>query len=265
MTFEMERKPLSGPLSLTASDWWSVLKGVRATAERVNLGLIAGGVAFFGLMAAIPGIAAIVALVGLFGDPTWIEDQIQALGGLAPDAVVSIIHAQATRLLATHSDTLVAGTIFNLFIALWSALQGTRWTLMALTAVNDHAEQRSVLRRFLSAGMFTLSGIGLSVLAVSTMGAMPLILSFLHVETGMEARPLAKSCRYMRQPPARALTKNRLLPSRLNAGCRSTRAWGDTTCTAPPSALTTPTCKLPATSIVRAMRRESGLQAGSKW
>jgi membrane protein len=187
MTFEMERKPLSGPLSLTASDWWSVLKGVRATAERVNLGLIAGGVAFFGLMAAIPGIAAIVALVGLFGDPTWIEDQIQALGGLAPDAVVSIIHAQATRLLATHSDTLVAGTIFNLFIALWSALQGTRWTLMALTAVNDHAEQRSVLRRFLSAGMFTLSGIGLSVLAVSTMGAMPLILSFLHVETGMEA------------------------------------------------------------------------------
>ena len=46
--------------------------GVRATAARANLALISAGVAFFGLMAVIPGMAALASLVGLFGDPAWI-------------------------------------------------------------------------------------------------------------------------------------------------------------------------------------------------
>jgi membrane protein len=176
-----------GPLSLKLGDWWCVLQGVRATAERANLALIAGGVAFFGLMAVIPGIAALVALVGLFGDPTLIGQQIRALGGIAPDAVISVIYTQVSALLASRSDALLAGTLFNLVLALWSALQGTRWTLMALTAVNRRAEQRTFVRRYVTAGVFTLYGLGLSVAAVLLMGAAPVVLAVLHMETGMEA------------------------------------------------------------------------------
>ena len=88
-----------GPLSLSLADWWCVLKAVGATADRANLALIAAGLAFFGLMAVIPGLAAFAALVGLFADPQLLADQIQALGGVAPDAVVSIIHGQVLRLL----------------------------------------------------------------------------------------------------------------------------------------------------------------------
>mgnify|MGYP000219586575 CR=1 FL=1 len=180
-----------GPFSLTPAQWWDVLKGVAATAERANLALISAGVAFFGLMAAIPGIAAIVALVGLFGDPTWISEQVYAFGGLAPDGVLTIIHEQVARLLEARDSTLIAGAIFNLLLSLWSALQGTRWLLMALTAVNRRAEERKTLRRFLAAGMFTLYGIALSVAAVLLMGFAPIILTLLHVETGMEVLLLA--------------------------------------------------------------------------
>ncbi|MGQ0532639.1 MAG: YihY/virulence factor BrkB family protein [Caulobacteraceae bacterium] len=174
----------SGPLSLTPAQWWCVLKGVAATAERANLALISAGVAFFGLIAVIPGIAAVVALVGLFGDPAWIGQQIEALGGLAPDAVVTIIHEQVRRLLEQRSDTLAVGALFNLALAVWSAVQGTRWVLMALTAVNRRAEKRRALRRHIAAGMFTLYGLGLSVLAVLLMGVA--LLAFVHVETGAE-------------------------------------------------------------------------------
>lgn len=176
----------AGPLALKPGDWWCVLQGVRATAERTNLALIAGGVAFFGLMAVIPGIAALVALVGLLGDPAWIGQQIAALGGVAPDAVIAVISTQVRALLETRSETLVAGTIFNLMLALWSALQGTRWTLMALTAVNRRAEQRTMVRRYLTAGVFTLYGLALAVAAVLLMGIAPLALALLHVETGVE-------------------------------------------------------------------------------
>jgi len=182
-----EPREFAGPLSLTPRDWMCVLTGVRATAERANIALIAGGVAFFGLMAVIPGVAALVALVGLFGDPAWIRDQIAALGGLAPDAVVTIITEQVSQLLEGRSDTLLGGALLNLLISLWSALQGTRWTLMALTAVNRRAERRGGWDRYLRASVFTLSGVALSVLAVLLMGVAPVMLAFLHMETGTEA------------------------------------------------------------------------------
>lgn len=180
-----------GPLALTPLQWWCVLQGVQATAERANLALISAGVAFFGLMAAIPGIAAIVALVGLFGDPALIGEQIAALGGVAPDAVIFIIHEQVQRLLSERGGTLIAGAVFSLLLSLWSALQGTRWVLMALTAVNRRAEPRKAIRRYIAAGMFTLYGVGLSVLAVLVMGVVPVVLSLIHVETGAEVLLLA--------------------------------------------------------------------------
>lgn len=179
-------KAANGPLSLTPAQWWCVIKGVGATAERANLALISAGVAFFGLMAVIPGLAAVAALVGVFGDPAWIGQQIEALGGVAPDAVVTIIHEQVSRLLLAQNDTLLAGATFNLLLSLWSALQGTRWTLMALTAVNRRAEQRKALGRYIAAGMFTLYGLGLSVLAVLLMGIAPIALAFFNLTSGAE-------------------------------------------------------------------------------
>jgi membrane protein len=163
-----------------------VIQGVGATAERANLALISAGVAFFALMAVIPGLAAVAALVGLFGDPAWLGQQIRALGGVAPDAVVTIIHQQVSRLLTARDDSLLIGAVFNLLLALWSALQGTRWTLMALTAVNRRAEKRKTLGRFIAAGMFTLYGLGLSALAVLLMGVAPLALAFLHLNGATE-------------------------------------------------------------------------------
>ncbi len=179
-------RTVDSPLSLTPAEWWCVVKGVGATAERANLALISAGVAFFGLMAVIPGLAAVAALVGVFGDPAWLGEQINALGGVAPDAVVTIIHEQVSRLLLASEDSLLLGALFNLLLALWSAIQGTRWVLMALTAVNRRAEKRKALGRYIAAGMFTLYGLGLSVLAVLLMGVAPLALAFLHMQSSVE-------------------------------------------------------------------------------
>jgi membrane protein len=161
-----------------------VVRSVAAASERTNLPLIAGGVAFFGLMAAIPGLAAVVALVGVFGDPLWVGMQVEALGGIAPDAALIIIHEQVAHLLETRDDKLLAGAVFNMMLSLWSALQGTRWTLMALTAVNRRAEKRNFVRRYMAAGMFTLYGMGISVLAVLLIGAAPIALSLFQVAEG---------------------------------------------------------------------------------
>lgn len=175
-----------GPLSLSPAQWWCVFNGVRATAQRTNLALISAGVAFFGLMAVIPGVAALVALIGIFADPELVAQMVRAMRGVAPDAVVSIITDQVAHLLETRSDALVVGTLINIVISLWSALQGTRVVLMALTLVNRRAEQRSALRRYVQAGVFTLYGMALSLLAVLVMGVAPVALAFLHFDSGLE-------------------------------------------------------------------------------
>jgi membrane protein len=177
---------VDGPLSLTPAQWLCVLQGVQATAERANLALISAGIAFFGLLAAIPGIAALVALVGLFGDPALIGEQVRSLYGIAPDTVVRAIDDQLTRLLNTRSETLAFGAVFNLVLSLWGALQGVRWVLMALTAVNRRSEKRKALRRYIAALRFTLATIALVTLAVLLMGVTPLALAAFRIESHVE-------------------------------------------------------------------------------
>lgn len=166
-----------GPLSLWLTSWRSVLDGIAATAERSHLALISAGVAFFGLMAVIPGLAALIAIVGVLGEPQWVGDQVRALRGLAPDAVISIIHGQVERLLEASEEPLIAGALFNLALAIWSALQGTRWVLVALSAINSHAPPRKFFQRYVAAGQFTLFGLGLGAIAVILLGLAPVVLA----------------------------------------------------------------------------------------
>lgn len=174
------------PVSGKFASWRRVLAGVGATAERSHLPLISAGVAFFGLMAAIPGLAALIALVGILGEPGWVGEQVRALRGLAPDAVVSIIYDQVERLLEAADQPLLAGAVFNLLLAIWSALQGTRWVLVALSAINVRAPPRKFLQRYVAAGQFTLFVLFLSAIAIALLGVAPVALELAPLGTGFE-------------------------------------------------------------------------------
>ncbi len=171
------KEQIIGMFSMTPGQWLGVFKGIRATADRTNLALISAGVAFFGLMAAVPGLAALMAIVGLLGEPQWVAEQVRALRGVAPDAVVSIIHGQVERLLETADQPLLAGALFNLVLAIWSALQGTRWVLVALSAIDDTAPPRKFFRRYIAAAQFTLFGLGLGTAAIVLLGIAPVVLT----------------------------------------------------------------------------------------
>ena len=69
---------------------WRLLLAVWKTAGDKHLGLIAAGVAFFGMFGIFPAIAAVIAIFGLVADPAVIAEQLQIAGGNA-DRLVSII------------------------------------------------------------------------------------------------------------------------------------------------------------------------------
>lgn len=174
------------PIELSRKDWWCVLQQVGKRADQTYLQLVAAGVAFFGLLALIPGFAALLALYGLIGDPNVVWQQIAALRGVAPDPVIDLIGEQAARLLSADSGALALGGLVTLVLSLWSALQGVRWFLLALTIVNRRAEKLKWFRRYVTAAGFTLSAIAVVMVAVLALGVAPLMLNFFYVGDHVE-------------------------------------------------------------------------------
>ena len=64
---------------------------LKAQLDRDRLSIVAAGVAFYGLLAVFPALAALVALYGLIFDASAVGEQIGALGGLLPPQALEVI------------------------------------------------------------------------------------------------------------------------------------------------------------------------------
>lgn len=131
-----------------------------------NLPTVAAGAAFFVVLAIFPGLAALVSLYGLVGDPTHIGQFIDGFGEIAPGEVVRLLHAHVDELLHRPATNLGA-FLLSLVIALWSATSGAKAVIEALNVVYDRVETRSILRLNLLASLMTLALLGFLAMAVN--------------------------------------------------------------------------------------------------
>ena len=74
-------------------------------AEEAHLTLISAGVAFFGLFAIFPGMAALIAIFGLVADPAVVSEQLVLMEDVIPAEAMVLFGAQLDRLLNTRPDT----------------------------------------------------------------------------------------------------------------------------------------------------------------
>ncbi len=138
---------------------------------------IAGGVAFFVLLAIFPAISALVSAYGLFFNPSTIANNLSLLNDVVPGNVLAIVHEQANRIASNSGRALSTGLIVGIFVSLWSALSGVKAVIDALNVIYEQPEGRSFFRLNLVALAFTLGGFGTFLLAIVAVVVMPLILS----------------------------------------------------------------------------------------
>ena len=138
---------------------------------------IAGGVAFFVLLAIFPAISALVSAYGLFFNPSTIANNLSLLNDVVPGNVLAIVHEQANRIASNSGRALSTGLIVGIFVSLWSALSGVKAMIDALNVIYEQPEGRSFFRLNLVALAFTLAGFGTFLLAIVAVVVMPLILS----------------------------------------------------------------------------------------
>ena len=101
-------------------------------AQAVDAFLAAAGVAFFALLSLVPAMAALVALYGLFADPTDVAQELTDLFGADLGPGRQWILDQLQRLAAASSTSLTLAAVVALLLAVWSASSGVRHLLDAV-------------------------------------------------------------------------------------------------------------------------------------
>ena len=160
--------------------WWSVAKDVYAQIDGQNLSLIAAGVAFFSMLAMFPGLAALIALFGLWADPVVIQEQIALLQGIIPDDILALVDGQLNRLTSAGATTLGWATALSILLALWSARAGVGAMMRGMNTIY-HSPNRSFLRHYFAAFVLTLSLVSVAFVAGAAVVIAPLALAVLPI------------------------------------------------------------------------------------
>jgi membrane protein len=109
----------------------------------LNLGLIAAGIAFYGLLSLFPGITAIVAFAGTFLNPEMLVENSEDIAALLPEAAQTIVLGQLRDVANADSSTLSFAALFSLAIALYSASKAVANFIAGLNVIYEERETRN--------------------------------------------------------------------------------------------------------------------------
>ncbi|MDG1471905.1 MAG: YihY/virulence factor BrkB family protein [Ascidiaceihabitans sp.] len=168
---------------------WRVLKRVFRLMDERNLSLIAAGVAFYGILAVFPGLATVIALWGVVGDPGAVAEQMSEFRAVLPQDVFTLIDAQLRALSQADGLTLGWASISSLALALWSARAGVAALMRGLNAIYN-VPNRQGIAHYSRALVLTVALIGVAVTVIACIVLVPVILAFVPLgpwaETGLD-------------------------------------------------------------------------------
>lgn len=155
------------PLEIPAAGWWSILKRTYAQASRDNLGIIAAGAAFYGFLALVPLLGALVLVYGLIFDPAEIVRQFANLKVVLPTDVARLIGGQLDVLIETSSGKKGLGLLVSLALALYGAMKGAGAVVTALNIAYEETDKRSFVESNLINAAITLGAVLLAIALIS--------------------------------------------------------------------------------------------------
>ena len=163
------------PTDIPARGWKDILARTLAEAKRDQLALLAAGVAFFGLLALVPGLFALVSIYGLVADPSDVARHVQDLLGTAPAEVRQFIEQQLESVTGSDEGAAGVGAVLGVLVALWSASSGMKHLVDALNAAYDEDEGRGFLKVRALSLAFTIGAVVFVLFAVGVITVVPAI------------------------------------------------------------------------------------------
>jgi membrane protein len=166
------------PLEVPVRGWKDILFRVWKNIGKDRVILVAAGVTFYLILALFPAIAALVALYGLFADPTTITSHLDSIADLVPAGALEVIRDQITRVASQGRTTLRLTFIAGFLVSLWSANAGMKSLFDALNLVYNEPEKRSFIWLNIISLMFTVLAIIFVLGGIGVMIVLPIVLNF---------------------------------------------------------------------------------------
>lgn len=179
------------------SSTWQVARGIVRRTEDSRLGLIAAGVAFFGILAVFPALAALVALWGFFADPAIVATELEPLREILPPQAFDILAGQITALTSAPPGRFGWTTGIAVGAALWSARAGVAALVQGINAVHGVGNRGGIGHQAISL-LLTLALIGVALALFAAGVIVPLVLALLPL--GMFEQVLVRAARWTLLP-----------------------------------------------------------------
>jgi membrane protein len=174
--FEERGRSAHKPSEIPAKGWKDIAVRVKDQAKEDHITLAAAGVAFFGFLALIPALIAVVSVYGLVGDPDTVQDRVEDLAGGLPDEAKDLLVRQLTQVTESAGGALTFGVIGGILVALWSASSGVSHLMEAVNIAYEEKDRRGFLRRKALALALTVGAMAFFLVAVAVMAALPTLL-----------------------------------------------------------------------------------------
>jgi membrane protein len=174
------------PSDVPARGWKDILLRIWKNIGKDRVVVVAAGVTFYSVLALFPAIAALVALYGLFADPTTITSHSESIAGLVPGGAIEIIRDQITRVASQGRTTLGLTFIAGLLASLWSANAGMKSLFDALNLVYNEPEKRSFVWLNIISLTFTVLAIVFALTAMGVIIVVPVVLNFIGLSGATE-------------------------------------------------------------------------------
>lgn len=164
---------------------YEVIRQVLDDLGEKNAGLISAGVAFYGLFAIFPGIAATIAIFGLVADPAVVNSQLEMLRGLMPPEVMGLFENQINSILSARSETLGVATVISIGVALWSVRAGVAALIQGINAIFGRPN-RGLARQVLVALLMSVALVGIAIVALLMVVIAPIVSAVVPIQDDQE-------------------------------------------------------------------------------
>lgn len=162
------------------SDIWQFISALLDRQDRIHMGLIAAGVAFYAMFAVFPGLAAIIALWSLWYDPSVILAYVNVADEFIPAQAADILHAQVSALLSGGRTKLGWASVISFVIATIAARAGVDALVRGLNAAHG-VRSHSTIVGFVLAYALTLAIVGVVLMGLATIVFVPLVINLLTI------------------------------------------------------------------------------------
>ncbi|MBL8658172.1 MAG: YihY/virulence factor BrkB family protein [Rhodospirillales bacterium] len=175
------------PSAIPRPGWRQVLFRVKDEISGDNLSIVSAGVAFYGLLAVFPAIAATVLIYGLFADPGDVQRQLAPLQDVMPPDAFQILNNQLSAVAAKGAQPLGFGLLLTLGLSLWSATAGIKALFTAMNIAYEERESRNFFKLNAIAMAVTVLAIVFVIVTLTIIAAVPAAVDFLGFQGWLRA------------------------------------------------------------------------------